>query len=137
MVDEQKQALQVAAINLSQEDYGTYITFAIPLNDTPLDKLTAEIDEEIMKIQTELISEREFEKLQNVYENRFVNSNSTIAGIANSLADYHVFYGDTSLINKENEIYKSITREEIREVAKKYLNNNQRVRLEYLPESSK
>ncbi len=81
--------------------------------------------------------EREFEKLQNIYENRYVNANSTIAGIANSLADYHVFYEDTSLINKQNEIYRSITREEIRDVAKKYLNPNQRVRLEYLPESTK
>ena len=30
-------------------------------------------------------------------------------------------------------IYKSITREEIRDVAKKYLNPNQRALLEYLP----
>ncbi|MDT0556440.1 M16 family metallopeptidase [Patiriisocius hiemis] len=137
LVDEQKQALQVQAINLKQEDYGTYAVFGLPLNNTSLETLTEEIDEEIVKIQTELISEREFEKLQNIYENRYVNANSTIAGIANSLADYHVFYEDTSLINKQNEIYRSITREEIRDVAKKYLNPNQRVRLEYLPESTK
>lgn len=137
LVDDQKQALQVGAINLSQEDYGSYITYALPLNNTPLETITQEIDEEITKLQEELISEREFEKLQNIYENRFVNANATIAGIANSLANYHTFYGDASLINKENKIYSSITREEIKEVAKKYLNPNQRVRLEYMPEPSK
>ncbi len=31
------------------------------------------------------------------------------------------------------DIYRSITREEIQNVAKKYLNPNQRVVLEYLP----
>ena len=33
------------------------------------------------------------------------------------------------------EIYKSITREEIRDVASKYLNDNQRVVMDYLPEN--
>ncbi len=137
LVDEEKTALQVAALNFSQEDYGIYITFAIPLNNTSLDDLTKSIDEEIIKLQNELISENEFEKLQNVFENNFVNSNATIAGIAGSLATYQMFYGDTNLINTEIDIYRSITREEIREAARKYLNPNQRVRLEYLPENDK
>jgi predicted Zn-dependent peptidase len=57
-----------------------------------------------------------------------------VEGIANSLARYHMLYGDTNLINNEIDIYRSITREEIREVANKYLNTNQRLVLEYLPE---
>ncbi len=43
-------------------------------------------------------------------------------GIAGSLASYHVMYGDTNLINSEIDIYRSVTREEIRNVANKYLN---------------
>jgi predicted Zn-dependent peptidase len=133
LVDDKKMALQVGVMNFSQEDYGMYITYGLPLGDTTLEDLVKEIDEEVVKIQTELISEREFEKLQNIYENQFVNANSSIEGIANSLAKYNMLYGDTNLINNEIEIYKSITREDIREVAKKYLNPNQRVQLEYLP----
>ena len=135
LVDENKIAREVAAINFSQEDYGSYITLALPLNNTPLETITKEMDEEIVKLQTDLISEREYEKLQNIYKNNFVTSNATVEGIANSLANYYTFYGDTSLINKELDIYKNITREEIREVAKKYLNPNQRLRLEYLPKT--
>ncbi|WP_271423780.1 M16 family metallopeptidase [Aequorivita sinensis] len=135
LVDEKKLALEVAAINFSQEDYGTYITLAIPLNNTPLETLDAEISEEIVRLQNELISEREFEKLQNIYKNRFVTANATVAGIANSLANYYTFYGDTNLINKELDIYKNITREDIREAARKYLNKNQSLYLEYLPKS--
>jgi predicted Zn-dependent peptidase len=48
-----------------------------------------------------------------------------------------MLYDDISLINTEIDIFRSITREEIRKVAKKYLNPNQRLILNYLPESSK
>ena len=133
LVDDQKQALQIGAFNLAQEDYGQYVVFGLPLGDTPLDTLVAEVDEEITKLQTELISQREYEKLQNKFENRYVNSNSSVAGIASSLATYQQLYGNTDLINEEIDIYRSITREEIRDVAKKYLNPNQRLELEYLP----
>jgi zinc protease len=136
LVDDQKQALQIGAFNIAQEDYGQYVVFGLPLGDTPLETLVAEVDEEITKLQTELISQREYEKLQNKFENRYVNSNSSIAGIASSLATYHQLYGNIDLINEEIDIYRSITREEIRDVAKKYLNPNQRLKLDYLPEGS-
>ena len=135
LVDEQKQALQVFAFNGSQEDYGAYIVGALPVGETPLSDLKTAIDEEIVKMQSEMISERDFQKLQNKFENRFVNSNSSVAGIANSLARNYMLYDDTSLINNQIDIYRSITREEIQAVAQKYLNTNQRVELEYLPET--
>ncbi len=134
LVDTKKMSLQAGAINLSQEDYGTYIVYALPLGETTLADLTVEIDEEIKKLQSELISERDYQKLQNKFENQYVNSNASVEGIANSLARYNVLYGDTNLINTEIEIYRSITREDIKNVAKKYLNPNQRLILEYLPE---
>ena len=138
LVDDQKMSLQVTAFNMNDEDYSTYVILSLPLGDTTLETLTAEIDEEIIKIQKELISQKDYQKLQNQFESEFVNSNSTIEGIANSLAEYYVFYdGDTDLINKELNLYKSITREEIRKVAQKYLNPNQRLELHYLPEPQK
>ena len=133
LVDDKKMALQAGAINASQEDYGTYILYGLPQGETKLADIIKEIDEEIVKMQTDLISERDYQKLQNQFENNFVNSNSSLEGIANSLARYNVLYGDTNLINTEIDIFRSITREEIRDVAKKYLNPNQRLTLEYLP----
>ncbi len=133
MVDTKKEALNVGAFNYSEEDYGMYIIYGMPMGDTPLDTLVADIDEEILKLQTELISDKELQKLKNKYENYFVRSNSTVEGIANSLARYYMLYGDINLINTEIEIYNSITPEEIMEVAKKYLNKNQRLVLKYLP----
>ncbi|MBT8209498.1 MAG: insulinase family protein [Eudoraea sp.] len=134
MVDDQKQALQVGAFNIGQEDYGMYILFSLPVGETSLETLVTEMEEEIAKVRAELISEKDYQKLQNKFENRFVNSNSSIQGIANSLARYYMLYGDTELINKEIEIYQSVTREEMQAVAEKYLKPNQRVIIDYLPE---
>lgn len=136
MVDENKSALQVFAFNRAMEDYSMYNIFALPLGDIPLEQLEAQIDTEIKKLQTELISENDYQKLQNKMENDFVNSNSSMAGIANSLARYHMLYDDTNLINSEIEIYRKISREDIKDVANKYLNKNQRLRLEYLPKTA-
>lgn len=135
MVDEEKQALQVLAFANSQEDYGTYIMGALPLGETDLNDLRASMDAEIEKLQKELISEQEYQKLQNKFENRFVNSNNSIQGIASSLATYNVLYGNTNLINEELEIYRGITREDIKRVANEYLNENQRLDLDYLPQN--
>ena len=133
MVDEKKLALQVQAVNIGQMDYSAFALFALPLGDVPLERLLKEMDEEILKLQTELISERDYEKLQNQFESQYVNSNSSVAGIAGTLATDYLLKDDINLINKEIDIYQSITREEIRDVAKKYLSPNQRVELEYLP----
>ena len=137
MVDDKKMALQIGAFNNSQEDYGMYLIYGIPMTGTTSEALTAGIDEEIKKMQTELISERDFQKLQNVYENQYVNNNTSIEGIAENLATYYLLYGDINLINTEIEMYRSITREEIREAAKKYLNPNQRMILDYVPAKDK
>ncbi len=133
MVDEQKQALQVQAVNIPQMDYNIFALFALPLGEVSLDLLLSEMDEEIATMQNELISERDYQKLLNQFENRFVSSNSSVAGIASSLATNYLLYGDVNLINTQLALYQSITREEIRDVAKKYLSPNQRVEIEYLP----
>ena len=133
MVDDEKLALQVLAFNQPQEDYGKYSIAAFPVGDTTLDKLKEVMDEEIEKLKTDLISEREYEKVKNQFEISFIQSNTSVEGIAGSLATYHTLYNDISLINKEIDIYRSVTREEIRDVANKYLNVNQRIDMNYLP----
>ena len=133
MIDEHQTALQVLAFSDAQEDYGVYIMGALPMDGVSLETLAQEMDEEIERLQTELISEREYEKLQNQIEANFVAQNSNMEGIALSLADNYTFYKDTNLINKAIDHYRAITREDIREAARKYLDKNQRLDLNYLP----
>ncbi len=137
LVDDKKLALQVGAFNYSQEDYGTYFVYSLPMGEVTSETLLKEIDEEITNLQTELISENDYQKLQNKFENNYVSSNASVEGIAENLATYYLLYGDINLINTEIDIYRSITREEIRDVAKKFLNSNQRLILNYEPAKEK
>ncbi|MEJ2881353.1 M16 family metallopeptidase [Pedobacter sp. GR22-6] len=134
MVDDKKTALQVSAFNYTLEDYGAYITLALPNNNTPLNDLLADIDAEVLRVQTDLISESEFKKLQNQFENGFVSANSKMIGVAENLANGYTFQNkNTNSINEELKEIQSISREEIRDVARKYLKKDGRVVLYYLP----
>ncbi|HEX9979976.1 MAG TPA: pitrilysin family protein [Flavobacterium sp.] len=137
IVDDKKMALQIGAFSFNQEDYGMYILYGMPQGETKTEAILKEMDDEIVKLQTELISEKDLQKLKNKYENTYVNSNASVEGIAENLASYYLLYGDVNLINTEIDMYRSITREEIREVAKKYLNPNQRLVLDYVPAKDK
>lgn len=132
MVEDEKIAFQVLAFNSASQDYGTYTMGALAKGDTELSTLAKVMDEEIKKLQTTLISEREYQKLQNQFEAQYISSNSRVQGIASSLASYNMLQGDTNLINNELEIYKSITREDIKRAANQYLKPNQRLELDYL-----
>jgi predicted Zn-dependent peptidase len=137
MVDEKKMALQIGAFNYSQEDHSLYFIYGLPMGTNTTADMLKEIDEEILKMQTELISEKDYLKLQNKFESQYVNNNASVEGIADNLATYYLLYGDINLINTEIEIYRSITREEIKEVANKYLKSNQRMILDYVPTAEK
>ena len=133
LVDNEKKALAVEAFNLGLVDHSIFAFFAIPMGNTSKDVLKKDIDAEIKKLQTDLISEEDYQKLQNQVENDFVNANSSVECIANTLADSYLLKGNTNLINEEINIYRSITREDLRNAARKYLNSNQRAIINYLP----
>ena len=137
MVDDKKVSVEVQAVNLSFEDYGIYVILSLPVGENTLQTLYNNIDEEIEKLKSDLISDREYEKLQNEFENSFISTNSSMSGIANSLAPYYLLHDKVNLINQRLDIYKSITKEEIRDVANKYLNKDSRAVIDYLPESAK
>jgi zinc protease len=134
MVDEKKNSLQVGSFNYALEDYGAYIVYALPSSITPLDTLLKDMDEEVAKLQTQLISETEFIKLQNQFENAYIGKNAKMLGVAENLAGGYTFHNkNTNQINIELENVRKITRKDIQDVAKKYLNTNQRVVLYYMP----
>ena len=137
LVDNQEIAAQVFAFPYSLEDGGLFITIGLAnLGKSPED-LDAAMQHEIDRVQTELISDTEYQKLQNQMENNFVSSNATVQGIAESLADYYVYFGDANLINSEIDRYRKVTKQDIMDVAKKYLTKDNRVNLYYLPKSAK
>jgi predicted Zn-dependent peptidase len=137
VVDKEQKAVQVGSFPLALEDPGLFLNFGIANAGIDPKDLESSMQEQINKVKNELITENEFQKIRNQIEADFVSSNSTVNGIAESLANYHVYFGDANLINTELERYMKVTREDIQRVAKEYLDDNNRVVLYYLPKSQK
>jgi predicted Zn-dependent peptidase len=133
IVDEQQKAMFVGAFPLPSEDPGMALMFGIANMGTPPGDLEKAIDKEVEKLQTELITEEEFQKLKNQIENDMYSANSKIEGIAENLANYSVYYGDANLINTEVDRYMKVTRQDIMDAAKKYFTKENRVVLHYVP----
>ena len=136
IVDEQQKALAAGSFTFDLEDPGPSIMFGIAnvgVNPSDLEKAMNEV---IADVQQNLISEQEYQKVQNQVEADFVTANNTVAGIAESLANYEMYYGDANLINTELERYRKVTREDIKRVANKYFTDKSRVVLFWLPKGS-
>ncbi|WP_422008956.1 M16 family metallopeptidase [Roseivirga pacifica] len=135
LVDEKGMALAVQSIPLALEDGGLFINFALPNQGYETEDLAKEVDKLIEEVKTTPIPEREFQKLKNQIENNFVSGYGSVQSIAESLANYHVYFDDTELINTEIELYRKVTREDLMRVAKKYFVPENKVELTYRPKA--
>lgn len=135
LVDQQQKALFVGNFPFPSEDPGIALMFGIANVGVDTKDLETAIDAEVAKVQNTLIGETEFQKLRNQMEAQFITANSSVAGIAETLANYKMYFGDANLINTELNRYLKVTREDIQRVAKKYFTKNNRVALYYLPKS--
>ncbi|TCK82668.1 M16 family metallopeptidase [Albibacterium bauzanense] len=136
LVDKEQVALQIAAIPLDLEDGGVFLLYGIANMGIEADSLEHSIDVQIEKVKAEGISEKDFQKLLAQVENAVVTQNSSVAGIAENLAESKVYFGDANEINKEMEKYNKVKREDIQRVAKEYFDRSGRVVLHYLPKSA-
>ena len=127
VVDEKQLALSCGAFSFGLEHPGLTLAFAmVNMGVEPADVESA-MNEEVDLLKSELISDRELKKLKNQIESDFVSSNSSMAGIAESLANYHTYFGDANLINTEIDRYLAITADDIKRAANIYYNPSSRV----------
>ncbi|GAB7086691.1 M16 family metallopeptidase [Marinifilum fragile] len=133
LVDNQQKAIQLMAFPMPYEDPGLTLAFGIPNMGVDPKALEDEMDKQFSVVRDELISDREFQKLRNKIENELVSSNATIADRAENLATSYTYFKDTERVNKELEKYFAVTKDDIRNVAKKYFVPENRVVLYYLP----
>ncbi len=133
LVDDKQLAVFVGSFPLALEDPGVVIAFAI--SNMGVDPMEVEkaMDMEVKKVQDELISDKDFQKLKNMIESDFISGNTKMVGIAENLANYAMYYGDANLINTELDRYMAVTKKDIQRVAKKYFTKDNRVVLYYLP----
>lgn len=132
VVEEQQLALFCGAFSFGLEDPGLTLAFALANMGVAPEDVEAAMNVEIERLKEELITQEELKKLRNQVESSFVTQNSSVAGIAESLANYHMYFGDANLINTELERYMAVTPEDIRAAAQKYYTPENRVVLYFL-----
>lgn len=132
-VEETQSAMFIGSFPFPSEDPGLSFVFGIANAEVAPDSLEGQINGEIQKLQTDLITDEEYQKIRNMVENDFVNNFASQVGIAENLANYKMYFGDANLINTELERYMKVTKEDIMRVAKKYFSKDNRVVLYYLP----
>jgi predicted Zn-dependent peptidase len=133
LIDEKGVAVQAVSFPSFTQDPGLSMALALLKPGNDLQEVERLIDVEVEKLQTELISEREFQKVRNQVEVNEISGYGTMAGIAESLANYEMYQNDANMINTEVNKYMAVTREDIRRVAKKYYSKDNRVILYWIP----
>jgi len=136
VVDKQQKAVQMMAIPLDLEDGGLFLFLGIANMGINADSLEIAIDEQIDKVRARGITDQDFAKLKAQTENAVVSRHASVAGIAESLAEAKVYYGDANEINNELQNYNKVSKDDIQRVAKQYLNKEGRVVLHYLPKGA-
>lgn len=137
LVDKQQLAVGAGSFPMSMEGVGSYINFGFVNSGVDPQTLQKAMDQEIERIKTQLVGGHEFQKVMNQIETDYIGSFSTQLGIAEKLADYEVYFGNANLINTELERFKKVTPQDVKQVANKYLNDDNRIILYYLPQSAK
>ena len=118
------------------EDPGQTIAYAVANIGTDPSEVEGAMVAEIDRVKSEGISAAELDKLKNQVESGFVQSNSTMRGIAESLANYHMYFGDANLINNEIDRYMAVTAEDIQKAANDYYSHDRRVVLYFMNENA-
>jgi predicted Zn-dependent peptidase len=132
VVEDKELGLYCGAYTFNLEDPGLTLAFGLANMGIKAEELEGAMNAEFERLKTEPITDMEFQKLKNQIESDFISRNSTVAGIAESLANYYAYFGDTNLINTEINRYNAVSKEEMMSAARKYYNANNRVTLYFL-----
>ncbi len=89
------------------------------------------VNEEVEKMKTQLVDEKELQKVINKTESTMLFEDMAVMSRANSLAFYELL-GDAQLMNTELGIYQSITAEELMEESKNIFDENNSSTLYYM-----
>lgn len=137
LVDKDQIAVQASGGFQSLQNAGMIYLVGIVAPGKSVDDVKKAVDEEVEKVIKDGVTDAEFIKAKNIAEVRFIEGKKNALEKARSLAKYHTYFGKASMINTEIKDFMSITKDDLKRVAQKYLNQNQRAILTYMPKQTK
>lgn len=97
-----------------------FVFFGSPQQPATVEDLEQTFYEELARVQTELVTPEELEKVKNQVRANTVRGLASASGLASRLAFYELFYGGWEKLVSDLDIYDSITPEEIQTAAHTY-----------------
>ncbi|HET6232125.1 MAG TPA: pitrilysin family protein [Longimicrobiaceae bacterium] len=101
---------------------------------THLDRMEAEVMEEIAKIAATPPSADELQRVVNGIQTSFVGNLETVLGKADQLNDYQYYAGDPGFAARDLARYTALTPADIQRVAREYLTGKNHIVLSYVPQ---
>ncbi len=118
LLKEQQVVNQIDCYVTGSLDPGLFIIEAKPAEGYTLEEVEQRIWQELDLLKTELVAERELQKLKNKIESTLLFSEMSVMNKAMNLAFFELL-GDAGIINEEANMYHRITTEEVRNMARK------------------
>jgi predicted Zn-dependent peptidase len=137
LVYEKMLAKSSGAFVWDNEIGGLFIISTTGYKNISADDIEQAVTETVKSITQGTIDDKELEKVKNAIENDYVNNMQTVMGKADALANYWTYFKNTGMINTAIQDYLDLNKEDIQNIAKKYLVNENRVVLTYLPNNNK
>ncbi|HEY7785787.1 MAG TPA: insulinase family protein [Pyrinomonadaceae bacterium] len=110
--------------------------FALPKPGEDVATIRSQIFDEIRRLSTDGPTQPEMEKLRNSLCNDAVRGRQSTMYRAQRLSEYTLYDGDPNVFDAELDHYLSVTADQIKTVVNKYLNVDNRVVLDIVPEGS-
>jgi zinc protease len=137
MVDQDQIALNVGARAEDTLDPGLFMFTMTPRAGIEPAKTEQTLYEEINRLQETLVPADELTKAKNQMLAQHYRQLKTIAGRANLLGTYEVFYGDYNKLYTIDKDIEAVTPEDIQRVAQKYFSEKNRTVATLIPEVRK
>jgi zinc protease len=127
LVYQQQISSGVNAFNMTNADPGAFMVMATMKPGVGAQGAEKVILSEVEKLQKNLISASELQKVKNQTMMDYMEGLTTIDGKAQSLAINEIIFNDYSHLFSDLEKYNAVTSQDIQNVAKKYLQPQKRV----------
>ncbi len=133
LVDQDQSALSIWGDLGEAFDPTLYVLFAEVRKGATSDEVEQALYEEIGRVASEGIQERELAKAKNILLADFYRELSTLSGKAQSLGDYEMFHGGWSHLFNAAQDYQKVSIDDLKRVAAQYLTQDNRTVVTLIP----
>ena len=135
LVEDKKLTSNVSMFNRASELAGQMHLSVRAFADKDLDDATKAIEEAFAKFEKEGISQNDLARIKAGLETQFYNSLSSVLGKGAQLAQYNIFAGDPSFIEKDINNVLAVTTADVLRVYNKYIKGKNYVATSFVPKT--